>query len=248
MSDSKCDCNGTGYIEVKQIYKGSRPDRIGKTFSFKNICDCHIGKKIQDDLEKERLRDEKEREQRVIDEKKQRINYFISNGFGQIYINAIINDFHENERLFDLLKRIENGEWVYLHGESRSGKTHIAAAIARRICETKEVKIKIIKSVDLDILISNYTNDYRLRDIKDLAKTEILFIDDIGVGKLTQERHSMYYYIVDYRISNGLQTIFTSNLKTANLWSGSIEVDPIRIITRIQDASKGFEIKNREVL
>jgi DNA replication protein DnaC len=65
----------------------------------------------------------------------------------------------------------------------------------------------------------------------------------MGVGKLTEERHSMYYYIIDYRLSNGLKTIITSNFLTKDLWRGGHDVSPDRIITRIREGSIGVELK-----
>lgn len=205
-------------------------------------CSCDVGKELE---KQEREKVEKEKQERIEKERidaEQKQNAFIANGFGKIYISAKLDDFQKSERLEKLKSCLSTDEWIYLHGDSRSGKTHLAAAMARI------TNGQIIKAVALDVLISDYRNERRQLRIDSIASSKTLYIDDIGVGKLTQERHSMYYYIIDYRISNGLKTIFTSNCKTTELWKGSVEVDPVRIITRIQEASKGFEIKNREII
>lgn len=225
MSDFKCVlCNDTGYGKEKTDYG-----------EYKIICSCEKGLEI---IKKQN--EEKAENDRILKEKS--LDSFISRSFGRIYISARMKDFPSSGRMGALMQYIKTDDWIYLYGDSRSGKTHLAAAMARNM------NARVIKSVDLDILISDYRNENRQSRIDNIACSRILFIDDIGVGKLTQERHSMYYYIIDYRISNGLKTIFTSNYKTVDLWKGSIEVDPVRIITRIQEASKGFEVKNREVV
>jgi DNA replication protein DnaC len=234
MSDFSCSvCSDTGRVSVPRsiFLLGSNREIMSEEW-----CECEIGMNRKEKEVKEKV---------VCDEalqKEKKINARIASNFGKIYENARMSDFPKNERMEELSRYIKDNTWIYLFGESRSGKTHLAAAIYREIGGT------IVKSVNLDMIMSCYSIEGRGEKIENYAKTSILFIDDLGVGKLTHERHSIYYYIIDHRISNNLKTIFTSNYKTAKLWDGSVDIDPTRIITRIQETGKGFEIKNKTIL
>ena len=67
--------------------------------------------------------------------------------------------------------------------------------------------------------------------IRKYQTTDILLIDDIGMSPLTDWGYSHLYMILDYRYSNKLITIFTSNLSIAQL--ATVFADD-RIPSRIQ--------------
>lgn len=240
MSDSNCTkCNNSGKVQKEKSF-----DMFGskRTITVEDFCDCEIGQKLNDEAIK-KIEQEKNQEELLSKNfELKKIADEISIGFGSIYVNAKLEDFPKNSAMDRLELSISGNRWIYLYGDSRAGKTHLAAAIYKKIGGT------ITNSVDLDTLISNYDSDNREREIKKIAKSKILFIDDIGVGKLTHERHRIYYYIINYRNSNNLKTIITSNHKTTKMWEGSTEIDPIRIVTRIQESSDGYEVKNRMII
>ncbi len=235
MSGFNCSkCEDTGAIGVPQ-----EMELLGfkRKVIVEEYCTCKKGieRQINDQSKPNIELSAEEKRQKQFDSN-------IENGFGKIYIGAKLTDFPENSKTEELKKYIYDSTWLYLHGESRSGKTHLAAAIYR------EIGGVIVKSVELDMIMSYFSVEGRKEKIENIAKANILFIDDLGVGKITHERHSMYYYIIDRRISNNLKTIFTSNYKTTALWEGSVDVDPIRLVTRIQEAGKGFKLENRKIV
>jgi DNA replication protein DnaC len=236
MSDSKCEkCDGTGHVRVEKKMSLLGFDKI---VSVDEYCDCVLGEAAKRESNEKILSTEEEERFR----QKEILEKNITKGFGGIYINAQLSDFPQDSKMDELKKCIRDTSWIYLHGESRSGKTHLAAAIYR------EIKGTIVKSVDLDNIMSYYAFLEKKEQIEKYAESKVLFIDDLGIGKLTQERHGMYYKIIDYRISNNLKTVFTSNYKTVNLWSGSVDVDPVILVKRIQEVGKGFEIKDRKIV
>jgi DNA replication protein DnaC len=196
---------------------------------------------------------------------------YIGTQLGEIYTDSTFDNYRDTYGVIPSIKKaVDDKNSVYLYGDSRTGKTHLAAAIMRYISEKyyeKPYKIRkgwdyekcidifeegmnkyyhdvyAQKCVLLDNIISDYKNESRMDDINYIKSREILILDDIGVGKLTPERQSMYYYIIDHRISNGMQTIFTSNYRTHDLWNGSTDEDPKRLITRIREMCVGIEIK-----
>jgi DNA replication protein DnaC len=166
----------------------------------------------------------------------------IVKNIGKRYAEKSFENFTDKAIVRRVTEELSTDHWLYIHGESRTGKTHLACGMYRWYIDTGATDIFIRKSIDLDILFSAYDRDDRMGKVEALREVSVLIIDDIGVGKLTQERHSMYYYVLDWRLSNGLKTIFTANVLPQNLWAGSTDGDPTRIITRIQEASLGIQV------
>jgi DNA replication protein DnaC len=163
--------------------------------------------------------------------------------FGKHYADKSFENFRDEKNTIGKAKKaLEKNMGLYIYGKSRTGKTHLACGIYRHIHKTISHNVLFRKCVELDILFSDYNDDERLRKIELLKKVDYLFLDDIGVGKLTQERHSMYYYVIDYRLSNDLWTCYTSNYMTNELWKGSTDADPARIISRIRETCKGIAL------
>jgi len=232
MSDSNCAKCKDGIIERKE-----RIDLINKDFVVTEFCDCALGIQKKAEDEQRILEEKKNNEMIVSEEIKEKMDNHVRAGFGEIYLNARISDFNFKLCHEELKKSIHDKSWLYITGKSRQGKTYLASSIYRMIGGT------IIKAIELNMLMSYYGVERREEQIKKIATAPILFIDDIGVGKLTPERDSMYYYIIENRIANNLKTVFTSNHPTSKLWGGDLDLDAVRIINRIQEASKGFEVK-----
>ena len=201
---------------------------------------------------------QEEFDQEQIDENRKRIAKSVSEQLGSVYARKSFENYTDEYGFIEKIKRcIDSKKSVYIFGDSRTGKTHIAAGIMFYLADKKTESSEYygqrfflphaVKCISLDILISNIQNDRRLAEIDKIKKQQLLILDDIGVGKLTPERQAMYYYIIDYRISNGLQTIYTSNYKTNELWNGQNDEDPKRLITRIREMCEGIEIKKSGV-
>jgi DNA replication protein DnaC len=177
------------------------------------------------------------------EQRRERIERHIAEDFGREYTDKTLENFRDANGIIPAIKKAydENRD-IYMFGESRKGKTHITVGLYRIALEAGE-SIRFINSVDLDILISDYSNDNRNDDINDIVRCKRLIIDDIGVGKLTPERHSIYYKIINWRNVDGLQTIYTSNHPTKDLWKGLTEIDPFRLVKRMREDCHGVEVK-----
>lgn len=104
---------------------------------------------------------------------------------------------------------------LFLTGSVGSGKTYFMTALFRAIVERGNTWFKFTRSVDLfddllqKLMTSNSkSNEYALRAI---AEVPFLFVDDVGVENMTDRIKKEYFSIIDYRISEMLPFVFTSN-------------------------------------
>lgn len=103
---------------------------------------------------------------------------------------------------------------LYLTGSVGSGKTYFMTALLRAIVEQGNTWFRFTRSVDLfnlllERMMEKKTNEQLLRSI---AEVPFLFIDDVGVESITDRVKKEYFSIIDYRISEMLPFVFTSNL------------------------------------
>lgn len=142
-----------------------------------------------------------------------------THGIRKMYQDAHLDKIeHLPPNLIDFAKR-----WVeaprkpslFLTGSVGSGKTYFMTAIFRAMVEKGHKWFKFTRSVDMfDELLqkmlgsSTKSNEYQLRII---GETPFLFIDDVGVENMTDRVKKEYFSIIDYRISEMLPFVFTSN-------------------------------------
>ena len=77
-------------------------------------------------------------------------------------------------------------------------------------------------------------NSSRFYDLKKKMKTvDMLVIDDIGIRNITEAFENELYEIIDYRVTQGLVTIYTSNIPLIELISSLGD----RIVSRIDGST-----------
>lgn len=110
----------------------------------------------------------------------------------------------------------ENTQWVnrahnlMLFGPSGVGKTHIAAAIGRRLSE-HGIRVLFTKTTALVAKLHIAHNEHKLADlIAKLAKFQLLILDDIGYVKKNEAETSVLFELIADRYEAG-SLLITSN-------------------------------------
>jgi DNA replication protein DnaC len=106
--------------------------------------------------------------------------------------------------------------WLYIHGSYGAGKTHLAAAIAKRLAQ-KNMTVEYTSGAELINELRNAAGKYYLPEVLEkYIKADVLFMDDMGVEELTSEFvHSQLWQIFDKRMEKLM--IITSNLDLTEL-------------------------------
>lgn len=157
----------------------------------------------------------------------------------------------------------ESKKWkkgVYLYGKPGVGKTYALYAMRKFFStidfgspETGIVNLDtmVVKSMDIVNAIRNTfvspqdpeSREYReyqdnIEFLNELKKVHILFIDDVGVEKMSEAVLSRYHEIIDTRCDNRMPLSFTSNLDLNELrktWGA-------RMISRITSCCESLEL------
>lgn len=154
-----------------------------------------------------------------------------------------LNEYKEN-----VLKKVEAGEGLYIWGKSTGcGKTSWACKIMshyfRKIAFDTGLEnegLYIFLPTFLEDLRDNYdTKDPDFEQVLSMVKgCKLLIIDDIGAERVTEWVRERMVSIINTRSSNGLCTIYTSNLSPKEL----TEELGDRIASRVLGSSMVVEI------
>ena len=131
------------------------------------------------------------------------------------------NEFIDFEGMLDFLW-IEKGErtteWLYLYGQSGSGKTYMAMLFAK-IALLRELSVFFISVPEmLERLRPNEDDPSdRQRVKKMLKRCDLLILDDIGQEKASQWVREQLYIYINSRYGDGKRIIFTSNFDVSKL-------------------------------
>ena len=169
-----------------------------------------------------------------------------------IVLEANMNDLPAFEALNEykeaVLEKVANGDGLYIWGKSTGcGKTSWACKIMgyyfRKIAFTTGLEnegLYIFLPTFLEDLRDNYDNkDPDFEQVLSMVKgCKLLIIDDIGAERVTEWVRERMVSIINTRSSNGLCTIYTSNLSPAEL----TEELGDRIASRVLGSSKVVEI------
>lgn len=143
---------------------------------------------------------------------------------------------------------------LYLYGGAGTGKTMLASLIARElICAGREVIFGDVPSL-LKRIKERFDAENRVAFDDNITaqmiqnrfmETEVLVLDDLGAGKLTDWSVGILYEIINERYNANLRTIVTSNFDLDNLGRRlnvrGAEYESERIVSRLTEMSEeGF--------
>ena len=154
----------------------------------------------------------------------------------------------------EAMKASKENTCLILAGKPGTGKTHLAVAIALRAMEQGRQAIFRLVSAMLDEIQAAIAGrgdyDGLMRQFKTVP---CLVLDDLGHENMTAARASYLHQIIDYRYTENLQTIVTTNALTPEkLYALSGEDFVAPIISRLMGRGTWVTIANtrdfREVL
>lgn len=135
---------------------------------------------------------------------------------------------------------------LIIAGKPGTGKTHLAVAIAIRAMENGRQAIFRLVSSMLDEIqnVIKENGDYDGL-MKKFMTVPCLILDDLGHENMTAARASYLHQIIDYRYTNELQTIVTTNARSPeelSRLSGADFVAPI--VSRLLERGSWININN----
>ena len=157
------------------------------------------------------------------------------------------NDDGANPRLTEALKRyvdgfprmIEKAQGIMLYGNSGTGKTFAACEVANALID-KGYRV-FVSSFSRMANAMQSTWDGRQEYLNDLARYQLIVIDDLGVERQTQYMQEIVYNIVDARYRSRLPMIVTTNLDISEIKKPS-DVSNTRIYDRLIEMCFPIEV------
>jgi len=104
---------------------------------------------------------------------------------------------------------------ILLYGPPGTGKTHLATALLRNVIEFKGLRgiFCDFRGLLMD-LRSSYENRGPSSEILDVVrKAPLLVLDDVGAERNTEWAREIFAEIVNYRYTQSLPTVITTNLR-----------------------------------
>ncbi len=134
------------------------------------------------------------------------------------------------------------GEWLFIGGQSGSGKTHICTAVLRSLVFRYRIKVELFKWAEDSKRLKQLVNDPAYTEAMNVYKTpKVLYIDDFFKIKrgenVTAADVNLAFELLDYRYCNKLLTIISSELSLDEI----VDIDEA-IGGRITQRSGRFEL------
>lgn len=207
-------------------------------------CEAEADQREWDRINGRRRRDDFEAKYSSLNEKQ---NHYTQCSFENFTVNDQNKDAELAARRFAVaFPQTKN---LYIHGLPGNGKSHLAAAIARRVKGDEQLIVIYITFAEV---LAKLKNSFDSRDgdsegriMGALTTCDLLILDDVGVEKPSEYACEVMYRIVDQRMRTEMPIVFTSNYSPQSLRAryktviGDMEAG--RIIDRIIDGARVVE-------
>ncbi len=129
--------------------------------------------------------------------------------------------------------------WLVLLGETGSGKTHLAAAIAHQVTEQRQqAHFVVVPDLLEHLRNAMHADESGRRDAIDEVRTApLLVLDDLGVHSATPWAQEKLFQILNYRYNAKLATVITMSCSLDDLpqsWVSRMYDDKVSMILEIQ--------------
>ena len=146
-----------------------------------------------------------------------------SRGVPKRYLDCTLDSFQtidiSRKRVLSIVRKYtekpaSNGEGLFLTGSNGTGKTHLAIAVMRELILSDQLSCYFIKVPDLLLNIREHIGDglSEKEIIEKYKGYSYLFLDELGVEKVSEWVLQDLYLILDGRSGALEPTIITSNL------------------------------------
>lgn len=150
----------------------------------------------------------------------------------------------EYYKTFDSIRKDRQNS-IILCGNSGCGKTHLSLALANNLMKTKNIKViympyrDIITSIKQNML----DEEYYKKMLSKYQTAEVLLIDNLYKGKITESDINIMFELINYRYLNYLPLIISTEFTVDKL----LDFDEA-IGSRIFEMSKNYlvEIEGKE--
>ncbi|ADU26101.1 ATP-binding protein [Ethanoligenens harbinense] len=108
----------------------------------------------------------------------------------------------------------KKGMGLYLHGANGLGKTHLAYAIARALCEKEHAvicKAAVDILLDFRAVMDGALNETEYTAMRAYVSADLLVVDDLGKEHVTDWSLAQFFGILDGRYRQMRPTIVTTN-------------------------------------
>ena len=110
-----------------------------------------------------------------------------------------------------------NGPSLYMCGSSGVGKTHLSIAICNALIEKGVNVYYMIYREAINRLKQLFYKDEYAAELEPYKKVELLYIDDLFKGSVTDQEKNIMYEIVNYRYNNQLPMIISTELAVGGI-------------------------------
>lgn len=165
----------------------------------------------------------------------------------------------ENKEVFEACLRFalrfekvrKRGMGIYLHGQSGTGKTYLAACIGNMLLEAGvEVFFANVNTILSEIRYAYSQRNSELPIVQKYMNAEFMIFDDIGTEKYSTRTEAMsfaqdkFFQIIDGRYIRQKPTVFTSNYTLEQLVAERGML--VKTVDRIAEMStRKFELKGK---